>query len=732
MSDLATVTAILSATSTLVKSASGFLNRGADTLPGPDLRDAIGVSRNASEALLDLHLPDSVQAVLSPTLQEMGIRLEIAEVPERYGTGTRRYTRAVRGNEVCVLFHVPNWVLDKFAASHRDALASLAYDFVGTETIYVLSRDLDAPERALRLLIEKGWAAQRITGVFIPWRDIKDLPTARDARERRRIVEDLLRLTGPAAGDGAGAPPPVRRLKAEHLRNICAIVMALPEFKDDRSRSTLMDFAGLGALFEGFPYGGDGGPVSRDIVVRLDGHGLYGGPPGTDALGLFLNYLCTIEHLPVAAKAQLEGIIKDYKLFPSVSTFLTPPERIAVRKIVLSLGEFSDRRGRATLLEFAGLGRFLAALDLNGSPGDVAGELVITLEKYGELPDQPSYHALGALLAYVVTLDDLPVASARQLAEIIVKYSLVADEIYLAKLRADFGLTTAAVRSSATTPPSRAPVSDPRPDFVPALGDEHGLEALINSEDNFLDVELLAGALYCAQAVCRIEGVDSTPIGTGVLIGPDLVLTNNHVLASKAQLEGVAARFNYKLAGGIPFQGEAFAVGTDFYESSPETELDYALIRLVAAPLASLAPATGDAHATIVQLAALGRHRGYVESASRFIKRGDRVNIIQHPNGDPLKIVLTQNYVALDMSERRVQYVADTMPGSSGSPVFNRKWELVALHHSGAPYPPDAIGDVLKKAWKGQFRVNEGIPMRAILADFKARGFDQWLPSKIS
>jgi hypothetical protein len=27
-------------------------------------------------------------------------------------------------------------------------------------------------------------------------------------------------------------------------------------------------------------------------------------------------------------------------------------------------------------------------------------------------------------------------------------------------------------------------------------------------------------------------------------------------------------------------------------------------------------------------------------------------------------------------------YEADTEPGSSGSPVFNRQWEVVALHHS--------------------------------------------------
>jgi V8-like Glu-specific endopeptidase len=33
--------------------------------------------------------------------------------------------------------------------------------------------------------------------------------------------------------------------------------------------------------------------------------------------------------------------------------------------------------------------------------------------------------------------------------------------------------------------------------------------------------------------------------------------------------------------------------------------------------------------------------------------------------------------------EDRVQYLTDTLPGSSGSPVFDSEWNLVALHHSG-------------------------------------------------
>ena len=41
--------------------------------------------------------------------------------------------------------------------------------------------------------------------------------------------------------------------------------------------------------------------------------------------------------------------------------------------------------------------------------------------------------------------------------------------------------------------------------------------------------------------------------------------------------------------------------------------------------------------------------------------------------------------VAPAPDELFLQYTTDTLPGSSGSPAFNKDWEVVALHHSGVP-----------------------------------------------
>ena len=76
------------------------------------------------------------------------------------------------------------------------------------------------------------------------------------------------------------------------------------------------------------------------------------------------------------------------------------------------------------------------------------------------------------------------------------------------------------------------------------------------------------------------------------------------------------------------------------------------------------------------------------------------------------------------MLDSFLHYRTDTSPGSSGSPVFNDQWEIVALHHSGVP-KKDAQGRLLTKdgtVWNrsmGEHRIdwiaNEGVRISRIL-----------------
>jgi endonuclease G len=269
-----------------------------------------------------------------------------------------------------------------------------------------------------------------------------------------------------------------------------------------------------------------------------------------------------------------------------------------------------------------------------------------------------------------------------------------------------------------------APSFDAQLAFDPSDKAPEALEQIITSRDNFLDIYVLMGAVYCAHAVCMIEAPAGTARGTGFLVGPRLLLTNQHVITSKDWLAGAVARFDYRHdTRGVAGAGRTFEFDPDFYYSSPAAELDYAFVRLLEPPLAGMAPDDSLKLATPFELLLQGKHRGYLELADSFVSKGERINIIQHPYGGPMKVVLTQNRVVDDMSATRVQYFADTDEGSSGSPVFNQKWEVVALHRNGGLYTPEPPSGPVKRP---PSRVNVGIPIRAILEHLKGKSdFDR-------
>ena len=61
-------------------------------------------------------------------------------------------------------------------------------------------------------------------------------------------------------------------------------------------------------------------------------------------------------------------------------------------------------------------------------------------------------------------------------------------------------------------------------------------------------------------------------------------------------------------------------------------------------------------------------------------KYGEPVNIIQHPKGRHKEVVVSNNWTLL-LFDNYISYDADADFSSSGSPVFNQQWQLVALHH---------------------------------------------------
>lgn len=215
------------------------------------------------------------------------------------------------------------------------------------------------------------------------------------------------------------------------------------------------------------------------------------------------------------------------------------------------------------------------------------------------------------------------------------------------------------------------------------------LEKLISSENTLLPIGFLEVGLERAKSVCRIQTVDAKgrpAYGTGFLLKNNWVLTNHHVLSSADQAAAALVQFNFELTGSglekaaIPFRIQSESGG--FHTSKDD---DWTLVRLA-----------DNANADW----------GAITLKPASIARSNRVIIIQHPSGGPKQIALSHNLVTYSDS-RVVHYLTDTLPGSSGSPVFDEQWNVVALHHSG--------GWLREPGSKAELFRNEGIAIGRVL-----------------
>jgi hypothetical protein len=216
------------------------------------------------------------------------------------------------------------------------------------------------------------------------------------------------------------------------------------------------------------------------------------------------------------------------------------------------------------------------------------------------------------------------------------------------------------------------------------------------------------GMTRAESAVCRIE-LPKHGWGSGVLVGPDTVLTNYHVIEDLylglAKPEQVNLEFDYAYGpnGEAPTGVTACKlVDTNWLIAfSNDTALDYAIVRLDRP--------VGNQPALHQRAQAMGEpapKRGWLTPQSYIFNAQEQepLFILQHPQlregepTDPLKVTL--GFVTGTPTSNRVHYNTNTMPGSSGSPCFRVNWDLVALHHSATGMP-----------------ANEGIPLKAILED---------------
>lgn len=215
-------------------------------------------------------------------------------------------------------------------------------------------------------------------------------------------------------------------------------------------------------------------------------------------------------------------------------------------------------------------------------------------------------------------------------------------------------------------------------------------EKITGAQSTLLPIRFLEIGTMRARAVARIVRGDRSS-GTGFLIGGGWLLTNNHVLPSAEIAFRSVAEFNYQQTlDGLDAAVERYPLDPTRFHTNVEN--DWTAVGIAPEPEAKWGVI--PLHATEIEVDAY-------------------VNIIQHPGGGPKQIGMYHNTVSY-VGGGRVQYLTDTLPGSSGAPVFDCDWQVIALHHSG--------GVVREPGTKNLVYRNEGIAITTVIDELRAAG----------
>jgi V8-like Glu-specific endopeptidase len=185
------------------------------------------------------------------------------------------------------------------------------------------------------------------------------------------------------------------------------------------------------------------------------------------------------------------------------------------------------------------------------------------------------------------------------------------------------------------------------------------LELIMGQQSTLLPIGFLEKGLKSSKAVARIKLHDT--LGTGFLIKENYIITNHHVIKDIGLAENAEVQFNFQtnMEGQLQIpEVWKFDIKSKFIL---DQKIDIAIIKLI-----------GDANSKY----------GLLDIAKTNPCKDEFVNIIQHPMGGPKQIALYHNIVTYT-DDCRLMYLTDTLPGSSGSPVFNYNWEVVAVHRKG-------------------------------------------------
>lgn len=226
------------------------------------------------------------------------------------------------------------------------------------------------------------------------------------------------------------------------------------------------------------------------------------------------------------------------------------------------------------------------------------------------------------------------------------------------------------------------------------------------SGERGLSLDLLKRMLGSCASIGCVSNRRGERLGTGFLVAGEMLhpgwgpapvfVTNAHVIGTEV------ANAIAPADALVSFEVESSSAGAPVYHAVAEL--------LYSSPPGPLGQHCDALDATLVHLDGLAPTTPALTCAPNLplIDAKAKAYVVGHPLGSGLQLSLHDSILLdIDDEQRLVHYRTPTDPGSSGSPVFNGSWGVIALHHGGSATTPRLHGD-------GAYEANEGISIAAI------------------
>ena len=206
------------------------------------------------------------------------------------------------------------------------------------------------------------------------------------------------------------------------------------------------------------------------------------------------------------------------------------------------------------------------------------------------------------------------------------------------------------------------------------------LEQIIYDYSRFQPIDFLEKGFAISKRICMISGKKFA--GTGFWINKEYIITNKHVISDIDKAREAEIWLNYESSS----RSDNFEKYTLNAESLiVSSKYDLALCKVEY------------------------KESDYLDDFPPINYgvpiKDDLVPIIQHPNGAQKQICIGHNSLKY-FDEECIQYLTDTLPGSSGAPVFDSKWNLIGIHRAGSNIAAPRSG--------GYYLYNEGISIKCV------------------